>query len=95
MALKDAKCFCSITTSNYLPNILALNESIREFDASFEFNLLISDKNETFLECRERYPNIEFHSVDAICQDGVAKEIHDQYWASDIDCFRWSMFFLF
>ena len=91
MATENSKCFCTIITANYLPYVLALNESLLQFDASIRLNVLISDKNETDSGAVSEFPNICFFFADDICRGGISKKIKDKYQKTDMDAFRWSM----
>lgn len=91
MATENSKCFCTIITADYLPYVLALNESLLQFDASIRLNVLISDKNQIASGTANELPNICFFFADDICKEGVAGKIQDKYRKTDMDAFRWSM----
>lgn len=91
MASENSKGFCTISTADYLPYVLALNESILQFNKNIRLSVLISDKYHDYSGVEREYPNIDFYWFGEVCRDGVGKEIRDKYQSSDMDCFRWSM----
>ena len=91
MVSHNSKSFCTISTADYLPYVLALNESILQFDSDIVLNVMISDKRGDYSEIKKKFPNLVFYFVKDFCQGGVAKQIYDKYRHADMDCFRWSM----
>jgi len=91
MATENLKCFCTIITANFLPYVLALNESLLQFDDSIQLNVLISDRDEILIDAAKQFSNLRFYFANEICADGIAEKIRDKYRGADMDCFRWSM----
>jgi hypothetical protein len=91
MASQNSKSFCTINTADYLPYMLALNESVLQFDSDIPLNVLVSDKRQDYSEIKRQFPNIIFYFPDDLCKEGVAKQIYNKYWQKDMDAFRWSM----
>ncbi len=83
--------FCTIITANYLHYALALNESLLRYQEDIPLHILVSDKEGTFSEIEQKFPNIQFLYTKNLCNEGIGKAIYDKYAARDMDAFRWSM----
>ncbi|TPV62121.1 hypothetical protein FJ444_02300 [Aestuariibacter sp. GS-14] len=83
--------FCTICTYNFLPYVLSLHESLKQFDADIHLHVMISDsanKEELALHQKD---NLFVTSYVDLCQDGLGKAIFDKYENQNPDYLRWSM----
>jgi len=85
------KTFCTVSTFNYMPYVLTLNESLLNFDKDIVLNVLISDIYFDASEYQEIYKNIRFFTVTELCSGGIGRKIFEKYHKTNMDCFRWSM----
>ena len=84
--------FCTIITADYYPYAQALLHSVRKFNNSIQFNILISDVSEVaFLKENKKEENVFFHFTNEVCHKGISKDIFTKYQTTDQDAFRWSM----
>jgi len=83
--------YCTIITADYLHYALALHHSVSRYQPDAIFNVLITDRCDDLSPLSGDFPNISFHCVKDLCDEGIARRIKNKYAESDANCFRWSM----
>lgn len=81
--------FCTISTSDYMPYVLALRDSLSDFHDDFHLHVLLSDQNFDYRQYD--LSHISIIDSETLCHEGIGKQIHDKYHAENMDHFRWSM----
>lgn len=80
-------CFCTIVTADYFGYVLALKESLKNFRQDVKLYVLVT---KGFVELKTDN-EITIIYPEALCSEGIGKDIFDKYYNSFMDGFRWSM----
>ncbi|MFY0592613.1 glycosyltransferase [Roseivirga sp.] len=85
------KCFATIITSDYLPYANALLECLTEYCSDINLYVLVSDSPSTLLKKETHLRLMTLISYEDLIKNAVGQSIHDKYYESYHDAFRWSM----
>ena len=83
--------FCTICTHNFIPYVLSLYDSLKQFNPDIHLHVLVSDSVSEDTLSRFQTDKLFFISSKTLCAGGQGKAIHDKYAHQDQDLFRWSM----
>lgn len=85
------KTFCTVSTADYLPFVLTLNDSLLKHDNTIQLSVFISDERKESFERRKLPLNIEFYFTEDLCNEGIGEKIYLKYSKISLACFLWSM----
>lgn len=84
--------YCTIVDENYLPYAYALYDSIYNIsNDEFEFYVFVSNRHSSVNLTSSVKKGINYIYIDEICNQGIAKEIYQNYFTKKVNAFRWSM----
>jgi hypothetical protein len=86
----EKRGFCTIVTVDYLPYAYSVYESLTKQGISFDFHILISDRDRKSTPAIKNDANIFYYFYEDFQQNELACKIYQKYYKDNMDCFRWS-----
>lgn len=90
-SLKEPVTFCSIITPDYIHYVLALRDSLLQFDSEVQLYILTTQDDLSLNNDTHNYPGLFFLNISQVCRQGAGRVIFEKYFHKDKDAFRWSM----
>ena len=83
--------FCTISSYSFMPYVLSLHDSLKQFNPDIHLHVMISDPVSDEDLKRYHKDNLFVTSYQVLCEDGMGKAICDKYAQQDQNLFRWAM----
>ena len=83
--------FCTISSYSFMPYVLSLHDSLKQFNPDIHLHVMISDPISDEDLKRYHKDNLFVMSYQVLCEDGMGKAICDKYAQQDQNLFRWAM----